>query len=504
MFKFLKDKLKGAISRFTQKAEEEATPAEIKPSEPVEETPAEEEINLSEPSALEAEEKSEEETVEEVREELAELERQAKEKPEPVFEEEKVEMPVFEEEPLPADEEPEPKEEPAQEPDEKATEEDVPLTKWEPAAAEEATEGKTGMVTEEPVEKALEETKEALAKAEKPGFFKRLFGKLEGKFAEKKEEEVKGEKPLPVKKKEAPAAELKQADAPKSVFQKIAAPLTTTTISSTKFDELFWELEVALLESNVAVEVIEKIKLDLKEKVVDRPLRRGKVDEAILDSLKSSLHEILDIDSFDLLDKIAKKKPYVLCFVGVNGSGKTTTIAKLAKKLLDHGLSCVIAASDTFRAAAIDQLQQHALALGVKLIKHDYGADPAAVAFDALQHAKAKNIDAVLIDTAGRLHSNDNLLDEMKKIVRVAKPDAVIFVGESITGNDCVEQAKKFSEAVQIDGIILAKADIDEKGGAAVSISYVTKKPILYLGTGQRYEDLEAFNPEKIMASLGL
>ena len=172
--------------------------------------------------------------------------------------------------------------------------------------------------------------------------------------------------------------------------------------------------------------------------------------------------------------------------------------------LKDKKILCVLAASDTFRAASIEQLQQHADKLGIKMIKHDYGSDPAAVAFDAIKHAKAKNVAVVLIDTAGRMHSNVNLIDEMKKIIRVAKPDLKIFVGESITGNDCVEQAKTFNEAVGIDGIILAKADIDEKGGAAVSVSYVTKKPILYLGTGQRYNDLEPFSQDKIIKSIGL
>ena len=138
------------------------------------------------------------------------------------------------------------------------------------------------------------------------------------------------------------------------------------------------------------------------------------------------------------------------------------------------------------------------------MIRHDYESDPAAVAFDAIEHAKAKGIDVVLIDTAGRLHSNDNLMNELKKLVRVNKPDLKIFVGESITGNDCVEQAKLFNEAVGIDAIILAKADVDEKGGAAVSISYITKKPIIYLGTGQKYADLAEFKPDIIIKNIGL
>ena len=199
-----------------------------------------------------------------------------------------------------------------------------------------------------------------------------------------------------------------------------------------------------------------------------------------------------------------KEKPFVIGFFGVNGGGKTTTIAKLAYILKKIGLSSVISASDTFRAAAIQQLEEHASKIGIRIIKHDYGSDPAAVAFDAIKHAQSKSIDVVLIDTAGRLHSNVNLIDEMKKIVRVANPDLKIFVGESITGNDAVEQAKRFNESVGIDGIILTKADVDEKGGAIISVSYVTHKPIIYLGNGQNYDNLEKFDKYKLITNLGL
>ncbi|MBI2101900.1 signal recognition particle-docking protein FtsY [Candidatus Woesearchaeota archaeon] len=292
----------------------------------------------------------------------------------------------------------------------------------------------------------------------------------------------------------------------KGFFATLTEKIITTKIDESQFEKLFWELELALMENNVAVEVIEKIKNDLKEELVEKPIKRTKVEETIVMTLKSSIEDLFLNNTIDLVQEIRnkKEKPYVIAFFGINGSGKTTSIAKLASMLKGNGVSCVLAASDTFRAASIEQLQQHADKIGVKLIKHDYGADPAAVAFDAIKHAKAKGIDSVLIDTAGRMHSNVNLIDEMKKIIRVAKPDLKIFVGESITGNDCVEQAKTFNEAVGIDGIILAKADIDEKGGAAVSVSYVTKKPILYLGTGQEYGDLKQFEPEIIVKGLGL
>lgn len=290
----------------------------------------------------------------------------------------------------------------------------------------------------------------------------------------------------------------------KGWFGAITEAITTRKLSDEQFNELFWDVELAMLENNVAVEVIEKIKDDLRKNVVGKPLPRTKVTEAVMQTLKDSLSSLFVDSQIDILSLAKKHKPLVIAFVGINGSGKTTTIAKFVKDLQNKKLSVVLAAADTFRAAAIDQLQLHADALGCKLVKHDYGADPAAVAFDAIEHAKAKGKDVVLIDTAGRLHSNTNLVDELKKIVRVAKPHLKIFVGESITGNDCVEQAKTFDEAIGIDGIILSKADVDEKGGAALSISFVTKKPILYLGTGQTYDDLKLFDKNQLLAQVGV
>ena len=289
-----------------------------------------------------------------------------------------------------------------------------------------------------------------------------------------------------------------------NVLKRLVERITTRRISPDKFDGLFEELEMVLLENNVAVEVIDKIREDLRSNMVDKPVQGKKVEDAVIRSLKGSVEQLFDVEKLDLLASVRSKKPYTVMFAGINGSGKTTTIAKIVNLLQKNGVSCVVAASDTFRAAAIHQMQEHTDRLGVKLIKHDYGADPAAVAFDAKKYAEAKNVDVVLIDTAGRQHSNANLIDELKKIARVAKPDLKIFVGESITGNDCVNQASKFNEAIGIDGIVLAKADVDDKGGAAISISYVTKKPIIYLGTGQGYDDLTEFNPEMVVNSLGL
>ncbi|HLC66262.1 MAG TPA: signal recognition particle-docking protein FtsY [Candidatus Nanoarchaeia archaeon] len=290
----------------------------------------------------------------------------------------------------------------------------------------------------------------------------------------------------------------------KGFFGAVAEAVTKTAISESKFEELFSELEIALLEANVAFVVVEKIKADLKHELVDQKVLRGSIEQTVNRTLRNSINELF-LEPTDVLARIrASEKPFVIAFVGVNGSGKTTTIAKFAHLCLQNKLRPVIAAADTFRAAAIQQLEEHANRLSVKLIKQDYGADPAAVGFDAISYAKAHAMDVVLIDTAGRQHANANLMEEMKKIIRVCKPHMTIFIGESITGNDCVEQAREFGEAVSLDGIILTKADVDEKGGAFVSVSYVTKKPILYVGMGQGYDDLKPFNKETVMQNLGI
>ncbi|MDP7182108.1 MAG: signal recognition particle-docking protein FtsY [Candidatus Woesearchaeota archaeon] len=389
-------------------------------------------------------------------------------------------------------EEPEEKEEVAEE--KKEPEKEVAPEKEEP-------------VVEEPKEEPKEEVKEEPKEVEPP----------KEEVKEEPKEEIKEPKEVPAPKeevkeepkveevkaapKEEPKEEVKE-DKP-GFFSRLTQKVTKKNISQEQFEDMFTDLEFALLENSVAMEVIEKIKEDLQVKIIDQPVARGEVATIVSDSLKKSIGELF-IKADDLVAKAKTKKPYVICFVGVNGSGKTTNIAKVAKKMLDNGLQPVLAAADTFRAAAIDQLNVHGDKLGVKVISHDYGADAAAVAFDAIQHAKATNKDVVLIDTAGRLHSNQNLMEEMKKIVRVAKPDLKIFVGESITGNDCVEQAKHFNDAIGVDGIILSKADVDEKGGAAISISYVTQKPIFFIGTGQTYDDLQPFNPEDVMEALSI
>jgi fused signal recognition particle receptor len=274
-------------------------------------------------------------------------------------------------------------------------------------------------------------------------------------------------------------------------------------ISETKLDDLLWDLEVDLLESDVAYTVIESIKKDIKDELKHVSFERGKVGDLVENVLKNAIAHVLKSNELDFNKFIEKnKKPVVMMFVGVNGSGKTLAIAKIATLLKKYGKSCVMAAGDTFRAGAIEQLSIHAENVGVKIIKHGPGSDPAAVAYDAIDHAKAKHKDVVLLDTAGRSQTNINLMDEMAKIKRVAKPDLIIFVGDALAGNDAVEQAKRFNEVVGIDGVILTKVDTDAKGGSALSVAYTIGKPLLFIGTGQGYEDQIPFNPDWMIENI--
>ncbi|HEC95003.1 MAG TPA: signal recognition particle-docking protein FtsY [Thermoplasmatales archaeon] len=280
-------------------------------------------------------------------------------------------------------------------------------------------------------------------------------------------------------------------------------PRRRITIDEKKLDDLLWDLEMSLLEADVALSVIESIKSDIKEELRHIPGSRSDVSRIVTQALKKAVSHVLTSNTQNLLELIDKgEKPFVIMFVGVNGSGKTTAIAKLAHYLKKNGKTVVIAAADTFRAGAIEQLEEHAEKLGVKLIKHDFGADPAAVAFDAIEHAKAKHKDVVLIDTAGRMQTNTNLMEEMEKISRVSNPDLTIFVGDALSGNDAVEQAKRFNEVVGLDGIILTKVDADAKGGAALSIAYTIGKPLLFIGVGQGYDDQIPFDPEWMMKNI--
>ena len=279
------------------------------------------------------------------------------------------------------------------------------------------------------------------------------------------------------------------------------------TISEKHVEDTLWELEMGLLEGDVAMEVATEVVSSVKEDLVGRKIKRSSdITEYTYDALRNAVADIIDIPGKSMTEMIEEKKaqgePLVVMFVGINGTGKTTTIGKLANYYLKKGYTPVIAASDTFRAGAIEQVTHHADNVGVKIIKHQKGSDPAAVAYDAVEHAKAQGKELVLIDTAGRMQTNTNLMDEMKKIKRVSNPDLVIFVGDALTGNDATQQAAKFNEAIDIDGVILTKADADSKGGASLSIGYVIKKPIMFLGVGQGYDDIMEYDAEWMLNQL--
>ena len=290
--------------------------------------------------------------------------------------------------------------------------------------------------------------------------------------------------------------------------KSIESVIKTTTkksrgISEEKLDDLLWDLEVGLLESDVAYSVIESIKNDIKEELRNISIDKSKTSEIIENVLRKAITNVLisgELNFNDFLDKTGK--PVVIMFVGVNGSGKTLTIGKMATLLKKQGKTCVMAAGDTFRAGAIEQLSIHAKNVGVRIIKHGSGADPAAVAYDAIEHAKAKHKDIVLLDTAGRMQTNVNLMDEMAKIKRVAKPNLILFVGDALAGNDAVEQAKRFNEVVGIDGVILTKVDTDAKGGSALSVAYTIGKPLLFVGIGQGYDDQIPFDTQWMIDNL--
>jgi fused signal recognition particle receptor len=299
--------------------------------------------------------------------------------------------------------------------------------------------------------------------------------------------------------------EIREVKEGKTLFSKIKEKIVKKVLEKKlkreDLEPLLSDLEVELIEADVAFEVAEKIKNDLIKELEGKEIKRGKEKEIVVDAIRKSLNEILNLSQINLENEIKNKKPYLIVFFGFNGSGKTTTIAKVANFLSKRGFSCVLAAGDTFRAASIEQLEEHAKRIGIPIIKQKYGADPAAVIFDARKYAEAKKIDVVLADTAGRSYTNENLMEELKKIVRVNNPDLKVLVIDSLTGNDAVNQARFFNE-VGIDAVIFTKLDVNEKGGAILSVSYLLKKPILFVCDGQKYEDIKYFDKEEFLNNL--
>ena len=291
----------------------------------------------------------------------------------------------------------------------------------------------------------------------------------------------------------------------KSGFKGLVNKVTTTELKAENLNPILSEFKMSLVENDVAFPVAEKISNDLEKRLVGVQVKRLDDRKKIVEeNLRQVLLEVMltnrKIDLLKMADEKRKKKePFILMFVGINGTGKTTTIAKVAQFFRDKGYSVVLACADTYRAGSIEQLEEHGKRLSIRVIKSNYGGDPAAVAFDSVSHAKSHGINVVLIDTAGRMQTNQNLMNELVKVKRVVGPDLTVLTVDSLIGNDAVMQAEEFNKAVGVDATILTKVDADVKGGSALSVTYVTQKPILFIGVGQTYKDLELFNPEKFV-----
>ncbi len=291
----------------------------------------------------------------------------------------------------------------------------------------------------------------------------------------------------------------------KSGFKGLVTKVTTTELKAENINPILSDFKMSLAENDVAFPVADRICDELEKRLVGVQVKRLEDRKKLIEeNLRQVLLEVmLTNNKIEFLKKIEEKRdigePFVLLFVGINGTGKTTTIAKVAQYLRDKGYTVVFAASDTYRAGSIEQLEEHARRLGIRMIKHKYGGDPAAVAYDAISHAKAHGINVVLIDTAGRMQTNQNLMNELAKVKRVVQPDLTVLTLDSLIGNDAVMQAEEFHKSIGVDATILTKVDADVKGGSALSVTYVTKKPILFIGVGQTYKDLELFNPEKFV-----
>ncbi|MDH5449158.1 MAG: signal recognition particle-docking protein FtsY [Candidatus Bathyarchaeota archaeon] len=294
------------------------------------------------------------------------------------------------------------------------------------------------------------------------------------------------------------------------MFEKLKAGLsglvnkiTATELKTKQLQPILYDFKLSLVENDVAFRVAERISYEMEKRLEGVEVKRLEDRKKVVKkNLREVLLEILNTDEkIDLLKMVEEKQkdgePFVIAFVGINGTGKTTSIAKIAKLFMEKGYTVVLACSDTYRAGSIEQLEEHAKRLEVRMIKHRYGADPAAVAFDAIKHAEAHGVNVVLIDTAGRIQTDKNLMNELAKVKRIVNPDLTLLVVDALTGNDAVMQAEEFNKSVGIDGTILTKVDADVKGGSALSVTYVTGKPILFIGVGQMYEDLQPFKPEQ-------
>ena len=295
----------------------------------------------------------------------------------------------------------------------------------------------------------------------------------------------------------------------RKAFSNATRSLVQKELTEKDIDNMLSDLEIALFQSDIAQEVIDDLVVKLKKDLVGLRLDKGQnAEDIIISKFRNSFVGIFsEARKLDLLKEIKLKKerktgPFVIAFLGINGTGKTTTVAKVARLLRKNNVSVVLAAGDTHRAGAIEQLSRHAERLSLKVITQRYGADPSAVGRDAIDYAKKHHIDVVLVDTAGRMQTAKNLMDEISKIVRVVKPDIKLFVGDALAGNDTINQAREFFQYTDFDGALLTKIDADAKGGAAISIVHITSRPVIFLGIGQGYDDLVAFDVGRFMDSI--
>jgi fused signal recognition particle receptor len=295
----------------------------------------------------------------------------------------------------------------------------------------------------------------------------------------------------------------------RKAFSNATKSITQRELTEKDANNVLTDFEIELLQSDIAQEVIDVIVTKLKSELTGIKLEKEQDAENVAKiKFRDAILEMFSrAGEVDLIRKIIEKKdnkggPFVVVFLGINGTGKTTTVAKVAHFLRTRNISVVLAAADTHRAGAIEQISRHAERLSLKVIAQRYGADPSAVGRDAIDYAKKHHIDAVLVDTAGRMQTAKNLMDEVNKIVRVVRPDVKLFVGDSLAGNDTINQAKEFFEYTNFDGAILTKIDADAKGGSAISIVHITSRPIIYLGIGQGYDDIVPFDASRFVDSI--
>lgn len=283
----------------------------------------------------------------------------------------------------------------------------------------------------------------------------------------------------------------------KKAFSKFIDKASSLLFSREQLLDLIDEFKFELVSNDVAYDVAEEIAAKLVEAVENKIV---KDKETLMDFLKKTIKSYFDsVEPINIFYEASKTKPYIIVFLGVNGVGKTTTIAKTAVLFKEKGFKPLMVAADTFRAGAQEQLRVHGERTGIPVFMGKYGADPASIAFDAIRHAETRGYDVVLIDTAGRMHTDSNLVDELRKIIRVAKPHRKILVVDALTGNDAIEQAVFFDKAVGVDAVIVTKVDAYEQGGVPLSIVYSIRKPIIMIGVGQGYKDLKPFNIDEFL-----